>query len=76
MTDPVRREILELLVELSAACPDVRLGQLITNLSYKCRGLANDAAWEVEDAELVAAAREHLAELEAAHAEAATSEAG
>ncbi len=66
MTDPVRRELLELLDELSRVCPEVRFGQLVTNLSFKCRGLKTDSVWESEDAELLTAAKEHLAELEAA----------
>jgi hypothetical protein len=39
-----------------------RLGQLVTNLSYLARGLSNEAAWEVEDHELLAAARRQLKE--------------
>jgi hypothetical protein len=38
----------------------VRLGQLITNLSYLARGLSNEAVWDVEDQELLTAARQHL----------------
>jgi hypothetical protein len=62
MTTPIRREILQVLAELSECCPDVRLGQLIANLSYLAKGPTNEAIWDVEDEELLAAARKHLEE--------------
>jgi hypothetical protein len=62
MTTPIRREILQVLEELSECCPNVRLGQLIVNLSYLAKGPTNEAIWDVEDEELLAAARKHLAE--------------
>jgi hypothetical protein len=48
------------LAELSELCPEVRLGQLMANLSYQARGLSNEAIWEMEDEELLGAARTHL----------------
>ncbi len=60
MIDPVRREVLQILAELSDVVPEVRLGQLMANLSYLARGLSNEAIWDMEDEELLAAAREHL----------------
>jgi hypothetical protein len=60
MVDPVRRDVLQVLAELSEVVPEVRLGQLMANLSYLARGLTNEAIWEMEDEELLAAAREHL----------------
>jgi hypothetical protein len=60
MIDPVRREVLEVLAELSEVVPEVRLGQLIANLSYLARGLSNEAIRDMEDDELLTAAREHL----------------
>ena len=62
MIDPVRREVLQVLAELSEVVPEVRLGQLMANLSYLARGLSNQAIWDMEDEELLAAAREHLRE--------------
>jgi hypothetical protein len=61
MTKPVRQELLAVLAELSAMCPDMRFGQLIANLSTLARGLSAEGLWDVEDDELVAAAREQLA---------------
>ena len=55
-----RRELLRLLAELSEEVPDVRFGQLIANLSYLGRGLSAESVWDVEDEELVQAARDHL----------------
>jgi hypothetical protein len=62
MTIQIRREILQVLEELSNCCPEVRFGQLIANLSYLAKGPTNEAIWEVEDEELLAAARRHLEE--------------
>lgn len=67
MTTPVRREILQALAELSECCPDVRLGQLVVNLSYLAKGPTNEAIWDVEDEELLAAARKHLEERRGGH---------
>jgi hypothetical protein len=60
MIDPSRREVLDVLAELSEVVPEVRLGQLMVNLSYLARGLTNEAIRDMEDEELLAAAREHL----------------
>ncbi len=60
MVDPVRQEILEVLAELSELVPEVRLGQLMANLSYLARGMSSEAIWNMEDGELLAAARERL----------------
>jgi hypothetical protein len=62
MIDPVRQEVLQVLAELSEVVPEVRLGQLMANLSYLVRGLSTEAIWDMEDDELLAAAREHLEE--------------
>jgi hypothetical protein len=50
------------LSELSEVAPDVRFGQLIANLSYLGRGLSTESIWDIEDEELIRAAREHLAQ--------------
>jgi len=60
MIDPVRHEVLQVLAELSEAVPEVRLGQLMANLSYLARGLSSEAIWNMEDEELLAAARAHV----------------
>ncbi len=62
MINPVRQEVLQALAEISELAPEVRLGQLIANLSYLARGLSNESIWDMEDDELLAAARKHLEE--------------
>jgi hypothetical protein len=62
MIDPTRRELLKLIEELSAACPEYRLGQMILNLAFMAREDGDRFAWDVEDAELIEAARRHLAD--------------
>ena len=61
MTSSVRQELLSVLDELSSACPEMRFGQLIANLSTLARGLSAEGLWDAEDEELLAAAREQLA---------------
>ena len=60
MTDPARQELLAVLAELSAACPEMRFGQLIANLATLARGLTAEGLWDVEDEELLAAAKKQL----------------
>jgi hypothetical protein len=67
MIDPTRRELLSLIEELSAACPEHRFGQLILNLALMAREDGDRLAWHVEDAEFVAAARKYLADWYASH---------
>ena len=62
MSSRVRQELLRVLAELSEVCPEVRLGQLIANLSYLARELSSESIWDVEDEELLEAARKHLQE--------------
>jgi hypothetical protein len=55
-----RSELLDLLAELSAECPEMRMGQLLANLATLARGATVEAIWDCEDEELVAAARRQL----------------
>jgi len=68
MTSATRREIFRVLEEISAISPDVRIGQLIANLSYIARGPSAESIWDMEDDQLLAAARKHLEDLRARHA--------
>lgn len=68
MSNTTRHELLRLLEEISLQSPDVRLGQLIVNLSYLVRGPAVESPWDVEDDELFQAARKHLESLRSRHA--------
>ena len=67
MIDPVRREVLLALQELSEACPDYRFGQMIANLTMLARGDADGALWDLEDEELLTAARKHLSDWKERH---------
>jgi hypothetical protein len=58
-----RQDILRLLQRLSELTPDVRFGQLIANLSYFVIGPTNEAIWDMEDEQLLAALRKHIADL-------------
>ncbi len=61
MTSPVRQELLAVLGDLSTACPEMRFGQLIANLSTLASGLSAEGLWDAEDEELLAAAQKQLA---------------
>jgi hypothetical protein len=67
MMHPVRQEILRVLADLSACCPEVRFGQLLANLSYLAKGPTNEAIWDMEDEELLVAAKRHLETLSKRH---------
>jgi hypothetical protein len=69
MINPVRSEILELLVRLGELTPDVRFGQLIANLSYQAVAPTVEAVWEMEDEQLLDAIRTHIDELSSRSAE-------
>ncbi|PWT84145.1 MAG: hypothetical protein C5B58_05200 [Acidobacteria bacterium] len=71
MINSTRLEILQSLKELSELTPDVRFGQLIVNLSYLAIGPTVESTWDVEDDQLLAAIRKHIADLSARHAEVA-----
>ena len=63
MMTPVRQEAIRVLAEISELAPEVRLGQIVANLSYMARGLTTASIWDMEDDELLAAARTHLEQL-------------
>lgn len=56
-----RNELLEVLAELSNRYPQWRLGQLIANVA----GWTDQEAWDVEDEQLLQAARLHLQQAQA-----------
>jgi len=55
-----RRELIAVLTEISELAPDFRFGQLVTNFSFAARGQNDSATWDVEDDELLGAAKEYL----------------
>lgn len=60
MIDSQRQEILRLLAQLSELAPDYRFGQMIANLSYIAIGPTNEAIWDMEDDQLLAAIKKHI----------------
>ena len=51
-----RGELLRALAVLSDEAPELRLGQLVTNLATLARGAQVEAIWDCEDEEFLAAA--------------------
>lgn len=52
----MKDELIPVLTELSRRYPDWRFGQLIANIA----GWADQEVWDIEDAQLLEAARVHL----------------
>lgn len=57
MIEKIRLELLQILAELSEQFPEVRLGQLISNLATLAKGPQIEAIWDGEDKELLEAAK-------------------
>ena len=64
MNHAVRDELLRVLSRFGDHAPDLRFGQLIANLAFLARTSGASDVWEVEDEELLVAARSHLRDLE------------
>lgn len=56
-----RKEVLDILAELSTLCPDVRMGQWMLMFSYSARGTKPESIYDVEDEELIPVMRKFLA---------------
>ncbi len=63
-----RSELLDVLAELSEACPEMRMGQLLANLATLARGAVVGAIWDAEDEELLDAARRQAEVFRSRHA--------
>jgi hypothetical protein len=63
MTGSSRADLLRRLNDLMELCPEMRFGQLIANLAVAARGTGQEAVWEMEDEELIAAVEWQLTEL-------------
>jgi hypothetical protein len=63
MIPPMRQEILHQLERLSELAPDMRFGQLIASLAFLAAGPWDQTLWDLEDEQLLAAIRQHLADL-------------
>ena len=69
MTNPQREELLQFLKDLGEECPELRFGQLIANLAVVTRGAESSAVWDIEDDELLTAARSQLEVFRSRHAQ-------
>ena len=67
MIDATRRELIGLIEELSAECPEYRFGQLVLNLAFLAREDGDGLTWHIKDEEFVEAARKHLADWREGH---------
>jgi hypothetical protein len=56
MNQSIRADLIEALAELRRRYPEWRMGQLISNVA----GWADRDVWDIEDEQLLAAAKEHL----------------
>ena len=64
----LKQDVLRVLSELVEHCSDVRFGQLIVNLWCIARGPTPEAVWDMEDDELLEAAKSHLEDYKERHA--------
>lgn len=58
-------ELLTVLAELREQAPDIRFGQLVANLATLARNPEPESVWDVDDAELLTAAKQLLQNLQA-----------
>jgi hypothetical protein len=65
MNNQPRPELLGALAELCQRYPNWRLGQLIANVA----GWADQEVWDIDDEQLLAAAKSHLLHLETSEVE-------
>jgi hypothetical protein len=56
MTGNAREQLITVLAEVARRCPGLRYGQLIENMA----GLTNIDTWDIEDEELLRAAKQFL----------------
>jgi DNA phosphorothioation-dependent restriction protein DptG len=52
-----KNELLNLLSQLSDIYPEMRLGQLVTNVAQWAKGPTNSATWDVTDQEMIQAVK-------------------
>jgi hypothetical protein len=57
---PERREVLDILAELSTLRPDIRMGQLLLMFTDMCRDDRPESLYDVEDEELLPVVRRFL----------------
>jgi hypothetical protein len=60
MNPATASRLMTALRELSKLYPEMRFGQLVSNVAYWAKGPTAEAVWEVDDEELLRAAEQHL----------------
>ncbi len=63
MIPDTQNEALAVLTELCELSPDIRLGQLLANLGFLGEDHTGRNLWDIDDDELLAVMRNHLADL-------------
>lgn len=62
-TTPTRSEALDVLAEVCALSPDVRLGQLLAHLGFLGEDQTGRTLWDIDDEQLLAVLYHHRGEL-------------
>lgn len=57
-----RQEILDALQEMSRYYPDMRFGQMVSNIAFWAIGPKPESVWDVEDEQFLEALVKHLKE--------------
>ena len=55
-----RKELLDVLAELSEMYPDMRLGPLVTNVAQWAKGPVASAAWDATDQKMIMAGKANI----------------
>jgi hypothetical protein len=63
MSANVRQEALDVLAEIAALAPEVRLGQLMAHLGFLSEDQVERSLWDIEDDQLLAVLDRHRGEL-------------
>jgi hypothetical protein len=63
MTPNARQEALDVLIELAALAPEIRLGQLVAHLGFLGEDQTERSLWDIDDEELLAVLHRHRSEL-------------
>jgi hypothetical protein len=60
MMKTTRQEILDAFQEMSQYYPDMRFGQMVSNIAFWTTGPKPEAVWDVEDIEFLKTLKKHL----------------
>jgi hypothetical protein len=63
MIDAAREEMLRQLQQSSDLAPEMRFGQLAVSMAFLAAGPWDETLWDLEDEQLLAALRRHVAAL-------------